>query len=222
MATLSTLVASNYLGPQGPQGAQGNQGTASTTPGPSGTQGPQGAQGNQGSQGTAGSNGSAGAQGPQGAQGTAGSLGPTGPQGAQGAQGFQGTAGSNGAQGPQGAQGFQGTAGSNGAQGPQGAQGPIQTNIPASTNTTVVASDAGKFLDVAAGVTINSSTAFATGDAVSIYNDSASSITVTATGITLRLAGTATTGNRTIAQRGLVTVLCVGANDYVISGAGLT
>jgi hypothetical protein len=160
--------------------------------------------------------GSSGAQGPQGAQGTTGSLGSTGPQGPQGSQG---TAGSNGATGPTGPQGPQGTAGTNGATGPQG---PIQTNIPASTNTTIVNDDKGKFLDITSGVTINTSTAFSVGDVVSIYNDSASSITVTATGVTLRLAGTATTGNRTVAQRGLATILCVASNEYVMSGAGVT
>jgi hypothetical protein len=36
------------------------------------------------------------------------------------------------------------------------------------------------------------------------------------------LAGTATTGNRTLAQRGLVTVLCVASNTFVINGGGLT
>jgi len=98
----------------------------------------------------------------------------------------------------------------------------IQPNIPVSTNTTIVSGDKGKFLDVAAGVTINTSTAFSAGDVVSIYNDSAASITITATGVTLRLAGTATSGNRTLAQRGLVTILCVASNEYVASGAGLT
>jgi hypothetical protein len=55
-----------------------------------------------------------------------------------------------------------------------------------------------------------------------IYNDSASSITITATAVTLRFAGTASTGNRTLAQRGVANILCVASNDYVISGAGLT
>jgi hypothetical protein len=55
-----------------------------------------------------------------------------------------------------------------------------------------------------------------------IYNASGSSQTITATGVTLRLAGTATTGNRTLPQRGLATVLCVASNDYVISGSGIT
>jgi hypothetical protein len=36
------------------------------------------------------------------------------------------------------------------------------------------------------------------------------------------LGGTATTGNRTLAQRGIATVLCVTSNIFVISGAGLT
>jgi hypothetical protein len=115
-----------------------------------------------------------------------------------------------------------GAQGPSGPTGPTGPTGPVQTNIPVSTNTTIVSSDKGKFLDVTAGVTINSSTGFAVGDAVSIYNDSASSITITATSVTLRQAGTANTGNRTLAQRGLVTILCVASNDYVISGAGLT
>jgi hypothetical protein len=117
---------------------------------------------------------------------------------------------------------FVGIPGAAGAPGMQGPAGPAQVNIPLSTNTTIVAADAGKFLDVAAGVTINTSTAFVAGDVVSVYNDSTSNITITATGVTLRLAGTSTTGNRTLAQRGLVTILCVATNDYVISGAGLT
>lgn len=96
------------------------------------------------------------------------------------------------------------------------------TNIPPSTNTTIVAADAGKYLNISAGVTINSSTGFISGDVVSIYNSSSSNITITATSITLRQAGTANTGNRTLAGYGVATVLCTGSNAYVISGAGLT
>jgi len=95
-------------------------------------------------------------------------------------------------------------------------------NLPVSTNTIIVGSDRGKYLNISANVTINSSTGFSSGDAVSIYNSSSGNITITATGVTLRLAGTATTGNRTLSQKGLATILCVGTNDYVISGAGLS
>ena len=34
--------------------------------------------------------------------------------------------------------------------------------------------------------------------------------------------GTASTGSRTLAQRGLATVYCVAANTFVITGGGLT
>jgi hypothetical protein len=57
----------------------------------------------------------------------------------------------------------------------------------------------------------------------SVYNNSAASITITqGTGATMYLAGSATTGNRTLAQRGICTVLMVGSNTFVISGSGLT
>ena len=36
------------------------------------------------------------------------------------------------------------------------------------------------------------------------------------------LAGTATTGSRTLAQRGLCTIVCVATNTFAISGAGIT
>ena len=36
------------------------------------------------------------------------------------------------------------------------------------------------------------------------------------------LAGTSTNTDRILAQRGVCTVLCVGNNEFVISGAGLS
>ena len=56
-----------------------------------------------------------------------------------------------------------------------------------------------------------------------LTGDSGSNQTITQGGsVTLRLAGTATTGNRTLAQYGLCSLLAVGSNEFVISGAGLT
>lgn len=118
--------------------------------------------------------------------------------------------------------GYTGSIGFSGSRGFTGSKGDIVTNIPPSTNTTIVASDAGKYLNVSSTVTLNLLTAFSSGDAVTIYNSSSANITITSTEVTLRLAGTATVGDRTLAQKGLATILCVGANDYVISGAGLT
>jgi hypothetical protein len=99
-------------------------------------------------------------------------------------------------------------------------------SVPVNTQTgayVAVSTDAGKYINITTGgVTINASTGFTSGQSVSIYNNSGSSQTITATGITLYQAGTANTGNRTLAQRGLCTVLCVASNTYVITGAGVS
>jgi hypothetical protein len=97
--------------------------------------------------------------------------------------------------------------------------------IPANAKTasyTLLVSDAGKHVSTTSGVTVPSGV-FSIGDAVSIYNNSASSITITqGSSVTLRQVGTANTGNRTLALRGLATILCVASNEFVISGGGLT
>jgi hypothetical protein len=95
-------------------------------------------------------------------------------------------------------------------------------NIPRSTTTTTaVVADVGKCIAVTAGITIPNST-FAAGDAVSIYNDSASAVTITAGVTTLRQAGTANTGNRTLAARGMATVWFNSPTEAIISGAGIS
>ena len=85
------------------------------------------------------------------------------------------------------------------------------------------ATDNGKLINITTGgITINASV-FAAGQNVTIYNNSASSQTITqGTSVTMYLAGTATTGNRTLAQRGIATILCVASNTFVCSGAGVT
>jgi hypothetical protein len=95
-------------------------------------------------------------------------------------------------------------------------------NIPRSTTTTTaVVADVGKCIAVSAGITIPNST-FAAGDAISIYNDSASAITITAGVATLRQAGTANTGNRTLAARGMATIWFNSSTEAIISGAGVS
>jgi len=101
--------------------------------------------------------------------------------------------------------------------------------IPQNAQTSayvLVASDSGKHISITTGgVTVNASV-FSVGDTVLIYNNSGSNQTITqGTNVTLRLSGTATTGNRTLAQYGTATLLCVtgGANPvFVISGSGLS
>ena len=99
-------------------------------------------------------------------------------------------------------------------------------DIPQNSKTaayTLVIGDNGKHINITTGGVTIPSGVFSTGNVVSIYNDSSSDQTITqAASVTLRLAGAATTGNRTLAQYGLVTVLCVASDEFVISGAGLT
>jgi hypothetical protein len=218
-------------GVQGQLGAQGLQGVQ----GELGTQGLQGVQGlsNQGVQGTIGAQGIQGVQGlsNQGVQGTQGRLGVQGTQGVQGLsnQGVQGTQGRLGAQGTQGVQGLsnqgvQGTQGRLGAQGTQGTFGPA--TIPQNSQTTsyvLQSSDNGKHISITTGGVTVPQNIFVSGENVVVFNDSGSNQTITSgIGITMYLAGTASTGNRTLLQRGLATVLCISSNRFVISGAGLT
>ena len=87
---------------------------------------------------------------------------------------------------------------------------------------TATAADVGRFINTTAGVTINAGV-FSIGDNVTIYNNSGSTITITqGTSVTLRQAGTSNTGNRSLALRGVCTVLCVASNEFVINGGGLT
>lgn len=95
-------------------------------------------------------------------------------------------------------------------------------NIPQTTSTTLAATSVGKHHYVSAGVTINTGV-FSAGDAFMIVNSGTSNITITqGASVTLRLAGTATTGSRTLAQKGVASVLCVAAGDFIVSGAGVT
>lgn len=90
---------------------------------------------------------------------------------------------------------------------------------------TLALSDAGKQVSNTTGgwvIPANASVAFPIGTAVVLYNDSGSSQTVSITSDTLRQAGTANTGTRTLAQYGLATCTKVGSTTWVITGAGLS
>ena len=86
-----------------------------------------------------------------------------------------------------------------------------------------VAADAGKAIFISTGgVTINNSV-FSAGDAVTIINNSGADQTITqGSGLTINNSADATTGNRTLAGRGMATIWFAGASDAYISGAGLT
>jgi hypothetical protein len=99
-------------------------------------------------------------------------------------------------------------------------------SIPQNTKTsgyTLILSDAGKHISITTGGVTVPASIFAIGDSVTIYNNSGSNQTITqGASVTMYLVGTATTGNRTLAQRGLATVICVDTNTFVITGGGVT
>ena len=86
-----------------------------------------------------------------------------------------------------------------------------------------VAADAGKAVYISTGgVTINNSV-FSAGDAITIINNSASDQTVTqGSGVTLHNSADASTGDRTLAGRGMCTIWFASASVAYISGAGLS
>jgi hypothetical protein len=149
-----------------------------------------------------------------------------GVQGPIGVQGVQGTIGIQGFSGIQGDLGVQGTSGEQGIQGVQGTIGTATTTIPQNSQTTgytLVADDSSKHVAITTGGVTVPSGVFSAGDAVTIFNNSAAQQTITSgAGITMFLAGTATTGDRFLQQRGLATILCFDSNSFVISGAGMT
>lgn len=86
-----------------------------------------------------------------------------------------------------------------------------------STSTTLVAR---QMHAISAGATVNSGTQ---GEWVAIYNNSASAITLTqGSGVTLRLAGTTTTGSRSLAARGMCVIWYNSTVDVIVSGSGVS
>lgn len=89
---------------------------------------------------------------------------------------------------------------------------------------TLLATDNGKHISANGVITVPPNV-FPIGSNVMIYNSTASNLSITTgtnQGISMFLAGTATQGARTLAQRGLATLVFVTTNTIIISGAGLT
>lgn len=97
-------------------------------------------------------------------------------------------------------------------------------NVPQNSqggSYTLVASDAGKHISTTNTVTVPPSV-FAVGDCISIYNNGSGTISLNrGSGVTMYFAGDGSNANRSIENRGFVTVVCVGSNTFVASGAGL-
>ena len=103
--------------------------------------------------------------------------------------------------------------------------------IPQSTAATtgaytIVAADAGEHIYTTATRTItipaNSSVAFPVGTAISFIATTGATVTIAITSDTMYLAGTGTTGSRTLAAHGMATAVKVDTTTWYISGNGLT
>lgn len=98
-------------------------------------------------------------------------------------------------------------------------------DIPLNTQAALYAlslSDTGKVISTSANVFVPNAV-FSSGHTISIFNSSAVTINIIAnSGVTFRLAGASNNANKLLAQNGVATIICVAANNFVLSGAGLS
>ncbi len=91
---------------------------------------------------------------------------------------------------------------------------------------TIVAGDAGKHIYSTATRTVtipaNGSVAFPVGTVLSFISGAGATTTIAITSDTMYLAGTGTTGSRTLAAHGMATAVKVASTTWYISGNGLT
>lgn len=93
----------------------------------------------------------------------------------------------------------------------------------------IVALDGGKHIYHSSGsphtytIPSNASNPLAIGTAVTFVNgNGAGVLSITITSDTMRLAGTGTTGTRTLAANGVATAIKISSTEWIISGTGLT
>ena len=86
----------------------------------------------------------------------------------------------------------------------------------------LVSSDAGKMIKASGDITIASSNIFSEGQCITIYNNTAGNINLVRSGVNLYLVGDSTNQDRVLAQKGIATIVCVGSNEYIVMGGGIT
>lgn len=107
--------------------------------------------------------------------------------------------------------------------------GYLNTPLDAKTaNYTVVLGDSGKTILLSSGSSVtftidsNANVAYDTGTVLTFINMSSSSLSIAITSDTMYLAGTGSTGTRTLAQYGIATAIKMTSTTWLISGNGLT
>lgn len=71
-------------------------------------------------------------------------------------------------------------------------------------------------------IAANSTTAFPIGTVITLINGQTNNLTIAITTDTMTLAGTTSTGSRTLAQNGIATLIKIGTTSWLISGTGLS
>lgn len=89
----------------------------------------------------------------------------------------------------------------------------VYKTVPSNGATLV----SGEMAVVTAGFTLN--TGAPAGSTFPVYNNTGAAIVITqGAGLTLRLVGSAVTGNRSLASRGIASIWCLSTTEYIITG----
>ena len=98
--------------------------------------------------------------------------------------------------------------------------------MPQSDNTsgTLVLSDSAKHLYLTGNVTVppNSSVAFDIGTVISVVSNATALVIQAGSGVTLKLANSTSTGNRSVASNGVATMIKVATDTWYVFGLGVT
>jgi hypothetical protein len=101
--------------------------------------------------------------------------------------------------------------------------GGLQVRVAASTETsgTLTVASANETIQATGDITIPNAV-FAAGDIILIYAGASSRTITEGASVTMRLGGTATTGSRTLAARGVAVLFFVSSSEVVVSGGAVT
>ena len=101
--------------------------------------------------------------------------------------------------------------------------GTIQSRAQAASETTgtLTVASANKTIQATGDITIPNAV-FAAGDIILIYAGASSRTITEGASVTMRLGGTATTGSRTLAARGVAVLFFVSSSEVVVSGGAVT
>ena len=211
------IIDNGEKGQKGEEGDKGQKGEDNSTKGQKGQQGDDNStKGQKGDD-----NSTKGEKGQKGIQGDDNST--KGQKGQQGddnsTKGQKGQKGQEGADNStKGQKGQRGTDGTNGTDGESG-----MTHNARTSGYTLVAADDQKLVTMTTGDCTIPANTFSVADAVTIHNSGGSAFSILrASGVTLYMAGVMYNQNRSLAAKGIATIVCVASNTFVISGGGVS